>query len=1152
LLHIHRAERADRLLDALAEVVAEPLDDPLQPETVAVPTRGIERWVTQGMSHVLGTTVGRADGVCANVSFPFPGRLVGGAVATATGIDRDTDPWRTERAVWPLLEEVDARLEQPWLATLAAHLSAGGEGSQGHRFSLVRHLADLYDRYAIHRPDMVRAWADGRDEDGAGNPVPKEMAWQAQLWRCLRYRIDRPSPAERLPDACERLRQDAELLDWPRRVSLFGLTRLPASFVQALHAIAEHRDVHLFLLHPSPGLWARVADAVDELGAPRRRSQDHTAGLPSNPLLRSWGRDAREMQLVIAGFGGTVAEHHRRADLEAATLLQRLQADVHADRLPPGAPLPDQPDRRAPLAKDDNSVQVHACHGRARQVEVVRDAVLHLLDSTDGLEPRDVIVMCPDIDAFAPLIHAAFGAVNTDEEDEDAAQPGNRPPGLRVRLADRSLRQTNPLLAVVARLLELAQSRVSASEVIDLAGRDLVRRRFRFDDDDLARIEAWIPAAGIRWGIDAAHRAPFELDAVDANTWRAGLKRILVGAAMAQRDGRLLRGVLPVDDVESGDIDLAGRFAELVDRLAGALDSLQGDRPIHQWVDRIAEAADALTAAGPAQAWQRGQLARILDDVSGEAEDDRGASAVMLGLAEVRALLTDRLRGHPTTANFRTGHLTICTMVPMRSVPHRVVCLLGLDDREFPRRSSPDGDDLLARTPHVGDRDPRTEDRQLLLDALLAARDHLVITYAGRSERTNERRPPAVPVGELLDVIDATVATGRQRDGVEVAAREEIVVEHPLQPFDDRSFRTGYLVPDRPWSFDEVALAGARALAGPSGQRPRVAAGVLDPLDDDVIEVDELVRFLQHPARAFLRHRLGIRLADGDDEPADNMPVWLSPLEQWAVGQRLLEARLSGSDAATSEAAERARGSLPPGALAEVCLRHVRPTVEELVTAAQPHGTGDFESLEVNLRLPDGRSVVGSVPGVHGDCILAVFYSRLGAKHRLATWVRLLTASACHPQRSLRAVTIGRAADVGTGVSTSVMRLPGDDAADRRQAALDHLAVVVDLYDRGMRECLLLYCGTSEAYARAQRDGRNAVSAGRRVWESRYGYDGEDKDAEHDLVLGREVPFDELIAMHPTDDEAGEGWPVAEPGRFGRYAVRLWAPLLAAEQRGSS
>ncbi|MGH9153534.1 MAG: exodeoxyribonuclease V subunit gamma, partial [Acidimicrobiales bacterium] len=432
MLRIHRAERADRLVQALGSVLVSPLDDPFQVEIVAVPSRGVERWLSQRLSDRLGTSGAGGDGVCANVVFPFPGRLVGDAVAAATGVDRDTDPWLPERAAWPLLDTVEASLGEPWLAPLAAHLGGGGpdadEHRLGRRLSVVRRIADLFDSYGVHRPAMVRAWAQGATTDGAGALLSLDAAWQAELWRRLRERIATPSPAERLADACDRLAAEPVLVDLPARLSLFGLTRLPASYLDVLHAVAAGRDVHLFLLHPSPALWARVAGHPERPAGVPRRADDPTAALPRHPLLRTWGRDAREMQLVLtAGAGG--AEEHHPVEPAAGTLLGRIQADVRDDRPPPGEPLPGAAtDDRLLLDPGDRSLQLHSCHGRARQVEVVRDAILHLLADDPTLEPRDVIVMCPDIESFAPLASAVFGlpadALGDPAGGDEAAAPG--------------------------------------------------------------------------------------------------------------------------------------------------------------------------------------------------------------------------------------------------------------------------------------------------------------------------------------------------------------------------------------------------------------------------------------------------------------------------------------------------------------------------------------------------------------------------------------------------------------------------------------------------------------------------------------------------------------------------------------------------------
>ncbi|MGO9891488.1 MAG: exodeoxyribonuclease V subunit gamma [Solirubrobacteraceae bacterium] len=1137
MLYVHRAERADRLADGLAETLLEPPENEFASDVVAVPTRGIERWLTQRLSTQLGTTGDRHDGVCANVDFPFPGRLIQAALAAASGIDPENDPWVAERSVWRLLELVDECLDEPWLATLARHL----EGARGdpedpmRRFGAVRHIADLFDRYGVHRPDMVRAWAAGSFASPDGPD-----AWQPELWRRLRARIGVPSPAERLVPACERIRSDVGLLDLPARLSLFGLTRIPRSYLDVLAAIADQRDLHLFVLHPSPSLWETVAAGLGGGPPITNRREDPTAAAPANRLLASWGRDVRELQLVLASAGEATDRHHELPAADTDSLLARIQSGVREDRPPPGPALPGEPDPRPQVHEDDRSVQIHACHGRARQVEVLRDVVLHLLADDPTLEPRDVIVMCPDIETFAPLIQATFGSGQHADDDEDDDGPGDaahkRLPDLRVRLADRSLRQTNPVLGVLSQLLALADQRATASQLLDLAGREPVRRRFGFDDDDLSRMQEWVAESGIRWGFDHEHREPFKLGSLQANTWRRGLDRMLVGVAMTEQDRRLVQGVLPLDDVDSGAIDLAGRFAEFVDRMKAAADALTEPKPIGRWVDAIAQAADSLTATSERDSWQRRELQRLLGDVDTESGQSgaTGVAAPELELADVRVLLADRLRGRPTRANFRTGHLTVCTLVPMRSVPHRVVCVLGLDDGEFPRRTRRDGDDLLLAEPYVGDRDPRTEDRQMLLDALMAATERLVITYTGADERTNVRRPPAVPVGELLDIVDRTV---RSENG---SPRDQIVVHHPLQPFDPRNFVPGQLVPDRPWSFDPQALAGARAIKRPRNPDTSFLPEPLPPRSDTVIQLDNLVRFVEQPVRAFLRDRLGISVSEFFDEVEDELPVELDALGKWGVGQRLLDGVLAGADLDACKKAELARGTLPPGHLALPVLDEIGAVVAQLASAAKALGVaGPPGSLDVNLALPDGRTLAGTVTGVCGDTIRATSYSRVRPRDRLRAWVKLLALSAARPERPFESLVIGRAQAGAYRADVSVARI-GPVGAD----ALAQLEILIDLYDRGMREPLPLSCDASAAYARAAIAGHDGTGVADKAWTSTFDYPKEDRQPEHVLVYGGSVPLSELLAPPPRDDE---DWYDDEASRFGVYARRLWAGLLDRE-----
>ena len=433
MLHVHRSERADGLVDALGLLLAdEPLPDAFAPEVVSVPTRGMERWLTQRLSTSLGASPGRRDGVCANIDFPFPRRLAADAVAAASGIDPADDPWLPDRALWPLLEVIDASLPRA-LAPNTRRLPrrpgrrpdrrgarSRPEGPPpAERRTPDRSLRPLRLPPARDAPGLARRRGHRRRRPPAS--PGRRLAGRA-LAIASAGGSPGPSPAERVDAACARIRADPSVVELPHRLSLFGLTRLPAGLLGVLRALAADRDVHLFLLHPSPALWAAVSpragpppSAAVAGRRPDRRAPRPTACSPPGARTparcsSSSRRRAATRPRRPARRHRPAVDHHHPVDQPTAACWPLIQADVRADRRPPGAPLPGQDDRRPLLDADDRSLQIHSCHGRARQVEVVRDAILHELAEDPALEPRDVIVMCPDIETFAPLIAATFGA----------------------------------------------------------------------------------------------------------------------------------------------------------------------------------------------------------------------------------------------------------------------------------------------------------------------------------------------------------------------------------------------------------------------------------------------------------------------------------------------------------------------------------------------------------------------------------------------------------------------------------------------------------------------------------------------------------------------------------------------------------------------
>jgi exodeoxyribonuclease V gamma subunit len=959
---------------------------------------------------------------------------------------------------------------------------------------------------------MLRLWAEGRDERGDGTPLEDDLRWQAELWRRLRERLGAISPAELLDSACARLREEPGVSGLPERISVFGASRLSSARLAVLAALAEHRDVHLWLNHASPALWETVSGSRAVL----RRRDDSSRGSLRNPLLASLSRDVLELQQLLTRAVPGFTDVHYPSAPSPATLLGRLKQDLADDLVAESPPL---------LDSADCTVQVHACHGRTRQVEVLREVVVGLLAADPSLEPRDVLVMCPDVEVFAPSIAATFSL----GAEVDAAHPAAR---LRVRLADRALRQTNALLAVLAQVLQLGTARITALQVIDLAGSPAVRQRFGFDDDEVERLRSWVVRGGVRWGLDSNHRRTWQLEDIEQGTWRDGLDRLLLGVAM-EGGLEIFGDVVPLDDVDSADIDLAGRFAELVDRLAAAQDLMSGQHAAAEWMSGLEVAVLGLAAAAPDTAWQEIQLHSELAD----AAETAAGSEAMLGLADVHTLLGGILSGRPTRASFRTGTLTVCTLVPMRSVPHRVVCLLGLDDGVFPRQSTRDGDDVLARDPWVGERDPRSEDRQLLLDAVCAAEEHLVITYSGADERTGAVVPPAVPLGELLDAFDrtATTASGER-------VRDVVTTHHPLQPFDARNFTPGALRTSGPFSFDKLGHAGAVAAAGVRTEPAPLLTGPLPLQPSANVTLDELIRLLEHPARGFLRQRLQVAAAWSEEDPSDALPIELDSLELWGIGARVLTNRLAGLDPSACKALELRRGDLPPGPLGAGALQSVGHEVDLLIQASTIERQHEPESYDVDVTLSDGTRLTGTVGSVRQGVLLSMTFSKLGAKQRLRAWIELVALTAAQPDGDWRAVAVGRGSK-GKGPQRSLL---GPLSLTEARESLEEL---VQLYRTGLAWPLPLPIKTSAEYA-FLRDRGNRVSSARKGAEKTWLSDrfpGEQEDAEHVLLYGPGAPLSVLTGQQIAPAESGPSWPSEETDRFGLLARRLWDRLLANE-----
>lgn len=1046
-LRRHVAPALTGLAARLGELWRTPPADPFAFDLAVVPSAGVQRWLSQRLATM--------DGISAGVRFVRPAglnRLVAG--------DRP-DPWAATAAMWRIPAIVDSRQEDPVLAQLAAHL----RGSRDP-FAACFRIAGRFAAYAEWRPKLLAAWQQGLDVDASGNPLG-DAAWQAHLWRLLRTEIGVDPLAP--PSA-------AAVAELPERIAVFAPGSLSPRQLDLLTAIAVDHRVDLLLLDPAPGR------PVTTLAGQRRRDWRPAS---RHPLNRSLGARTEQALALTAGPPTTNPATAPKPE----TLLGWLQADLLADRVGP----------TRVLDPADDSVQVHLSHGLDRQVEVLRDVLAGLLAADPSLEPRHVVVLTPDPDAVAPLVTAAFGLSPSGEPQH----PGHQ---FRVQLADRTTAQANPLVGFLIDVLELGSTRAGASALLDLCAEPMVARRFGFTGERHDRLAELVQRAGVRWGLNSAHRLSFGLGLAQ-NTWFAGLQRLLLGVTLSEEDLVTAKTVLPVDDVDSSDVELVGGLAELISRLSRLVREFEEPTDIAGWAERCRSVLAQLVALEPAEQGWLAELSVGLRRIEREAGD----ATVRLPRAAEVALVRHHFENQPARSTFGNGSLVVAGLESLRSVPHRVVCLLGWDAERYPRRRARHGDDLLAADPWVGDPDSALADREALLAAVHAATEKLVVVMAGRSPGTNLEVPPAAPVAELLAALDATAATP---DGV--PAGGAVTVQHPLQPFDTSYFTgTGVLR-----SYDPVALVAAAAASAPPLPEPAPYRELeLPPLAEDVVTVANLVAFFTHPVRQLVRVRTGLSWAESE-QPVDELPIELDGLRSWSIGTRALGRALAGYGPDQVLQAEWRRGEVPPAELGRQAINRIVADVDavlhRLPAAAKAPAVGHYLALDV-----DGTTITGQLE-TRDATLLTTEFSKLSARHKLAAWLRLLLLASAEPGE-WRAVTVTKS------------RVAAWQAPEAEEARL-LLGRLLAIYRRGMCHPLPLPPRVAEGFAslRANQVDPDDPKKGTRTLRQLWRFDS-------DPYWRAFFDYPDLIRL-PRDIQDTWG-PTDETTALGSLARAVWDPI---------
>jgi exodeoxyribonuclease V gamma subunit len=961
------------LIQALADVTARVPEDPLAPEWICIQSRGMKQWISLELAKIRG--------ISARLNFLFPGELI------QHFLDQqhpDQPVLNVDALVWAVYAQLDSHPVSRSLSPLAAYFESDGTGKK--KMQLARQIAGVLDDYQVYRPDMLINWEKGRRLQ---NPENRNEIWQSRLWQ----KIVSFSRAQSLPRQMEGLvtaAAEKKLPDLPRRISLFGLSSVPPSFLNVFAALDT--DVFLFLLTPSnqyffdmvsPGQMDRMT--LEKSNGTKRPDPEEEHWDINHPLLASLGRSSRQFQALLETgdylepfpdlFVDPMAE--LTADSRSETMLCRLQSDILnlIFRHPGGNAPPVYVD------PEDTSISVHVCHSPMRETQVLKELLLDVFSCHPETAPHDVIVMMPDIEAYAPYIEAVF----------------SREHAIPYSISDRRHKTESPMIETFLKILDLQGSRLEQSRVMDLLLCPAVAETFDISPGDIRELTEMVHRSGILWGMDPDHRQVLTGKGFKENTWQFGFERLFMGLALPSGAEVLVNHILPCPFLEGTNAGILGQFAHFCHTLFSHLEAMNGHYTPEQWERRFTALIQEMMTVTPAREPDVRFLFHVCQDLTRSA--DTAGFTGKIGFRAARDLLKAKLDQTVSRGGFMTGGVTFCNLVPMRSIPFKVVALMGMDETAFPRKVFPRSFDLMNAAPRPGDKNLRDEDRTLFLEILLSARNRLIITYTGMDIKDNAPLPCSGVVSELADVVNA---------GFVFPSGFQWWITHRLHPFN-----AAY--------FDDTP-----ALFSYSGEQCRIACsragqGAKDPVSADVgkhpfpegdsapdkVLLGSLGRFFTHPLAMFYQTTPEIVFPEQEAPLPDREPFQVSGLDRYDLGSWILEKKMRESGYLLARAA----GCLPLGNQGRLAwqdlLQSTRP-IQALAEKWVPDTPCEPISVDLDLKGSRIQGVVGDLYAMEDTVVRFVTdFGRIHAKRLIRNWILHLAVTLMIPETPVITRIIG-------------------------------------------------------------------------------------------------------------------------------------------------
>jgi exodeoxyribonuclease V gamma subunit len=716
-----------------------------------------------------------------------------------------------------------------------------------------------------------------------------------------------------------------------------------------------------------------------------------------------------------------------------------------------------------------------------REVEVLFDQLLSFFHHNPALKADDIIVMTPDIDAYAPSIQGVFSTADVKHF-------------IPFHIADRGFRWDNALIDAFLNLLCLSKSRFTVNQVLALLEIPAIRQQFELTEDDLPLITDWLQQTAVRWGIDGKERQQLGLPATQEHTWKAGMDRLLLGFALPGKEQGLFAQILPFDAMEGQHARVMGRMRRFTRKLFALSRQLTEERTITEWRHVLHRALDDFLAVDDTTEPQRERLSAALDELAASAE--LASFYEPLPVNVVRASLEKYLSGVAKPMGFLAGGVTFCTLMPMRSIPFKVVCLIGLNDGAYPRPQRPIDFDLMAKYPRRGDRARRHEDRYLFLEAILSARDVCYLSYIGSSIRDNSPIPPSVLVSELLDYVRQGFCLKEDKAGNPL---DVIVTRHPLQPFSQCYFANDPAKETPVFSYSEMLCAAAQVQGQNTGPRKPLFCDALPEPDElfSTLDLAQLITFFYHPGRFLLNQRLGIFLQEGKELLETCEPFLLEPFVDGKIREELFKRQQAGQTPADILPMVQAQGLLPHGPLGQVSFTREVSKVKPLCEVWRRRvAHQNQQKVQVNLNMA-GFELTGKLNNVTQQGLVILHVNPLSARHYLEAWIQHLVLNCIKPQ--------------GVALETQWFGL----GARFKLMPVDHPARILEelltFYQQGLRWPLRFFPRTSLAFMEAA-DKDNPFQKAEQTWKGSEQSWGDAMNPYNQLIFRDTLPIDKEFA----------------------------------------